>query len=191
MDEDYLPEWVREELELMTYRQALEEIHFPPDYGRMLAARKRLVFDEFFIFLLALRKCKEHNKDLESGCPMIETAQTGRLLEALPYTLTSAQYKVWEEIKKDMLGNTVMNRLIQGDVGSGKTILAFLALLLCVSNGYQGAMMAPTEVLAGQHFESLVELTEKYALPFRAVLLVGSMTAKEKREAYEEIKTGT
>ena len=167
LDEDYLPEWVREELELMTYRQALEEIHFPPDYGRMLAARKRLVFDEFFIFLLALRKCKEHNKDLESGCPMIETAQTGRLLEALPYTLTSAQYKVWEEIKKDMLGNTVMNRLIQGDVGSGKTILAFLALLLCVSNGYQGAMMAPTEVLAGQHFESLVELTEKYALPFR------------------------
>ena len=121
---------------------------------------------------------------------MIETAQTGRLLEALPYTLTSAQYKVWEEIKKDMLGNTVMNRLIQGDVGSGKTILAFLALLLCVSNGYQGAMMAPTEVLAGQHFESLVELTEKYALPFRAVLLVGSMAVKEKREAYEEIKNG-
>ena len=190
LDEDYLPEWVREELELMTYRQALEEIHFPPDYGKMLAARKRLVFDEFFIFLLALRKCKEHNKDLESGCPMIETAQTGRLLESLPYTLTSAQYKVWEEIKKDMLGNTVMNRLIQGDVGSGKTILAFLALLLCVSNGYQGAMMAPTEVLAGQHFESLVELTEKYDLPFRAVLLVGSMTAKEKREAYEEIKNG-
>ena len=83
-----------------------------------------------------------------------------------------------------------MNRLIQGDVGSGKTILAFLSLLMCVSNGYQGAMMAPTEVLAKQHFESITELTKKYRLPFYPVLLTGSLTAREKKEAYEEIRSG-
>lgn len=189
-DMDYLPEWIRKEQNLVTCRQAIEEIHFPPDYERMLAARKRLVFDEFFIFLLVLRRCKEHSKDLENGYPMMETSHTGRFLEALPYTLTKAQGRVWEEIKGDLLGHKAMNRLVQGDVGSGKTILAFLALLMCVSNGYQGAMMAPTEVLAGQHFESLKELTRKYSLPFCPALLTGSMTAKEKKDVYEEMKSG-
>lgn len=189
-DEDCLPEWIRKEQRLVPYRQAIEEIHFPPDYERMLAARKRLVFDEFFFFLLALRKCKEHNADLKSEYPMLETAQPQRLIEALPYPLTAAQDKVWKEIKEDLLGGKVMNRLIQGDVGSGKTILAFLSLLLCVSNGYQGAMMAPTEVLAEQHFETMMDLKKKYRLPFLPVLLTGSITAKEKRAAYEEIKGG-
>ena len=189
-ENDYLPEWIKKEQKLVSLHQAIEEIHFPPDYGRLLEARKRLVFDEFFIFLLALRKCREYNQDLESGYPMIETAQTGRLLEALPYSLTVAQNRVWEEIKENLLGKKVMNRLIQGDVGSGKTILAFLSLLMCVSNGYQGAMMAPTEVLAKQHFESITELTKKYRLPFYPVLLTGSLTAREKKEAYEEIRSG-
>lgn len=190
VERDYLPEWIRQQLHLASYRQALEEIHFPPDYDRMLEARKRLVFDEFFIFLLALRKCKEHSAGLESGYPMMDVAQTKRLIEALPYSLTAAQNRVWLEIKRDLMGKNAMNRLIQGDVGSGKTILAFLALLMCVANGYQGAMMAPTEVLAGQHYETMRKLTEKYRLPFRPVLLTGSMSAKEKREAYEEIRNG-
>ncbi len=190
LEKDYLPEWIRGKMQLSSYRQAMEEIHFPPDYNRMLEARKRLVFDEFFIFLLALRKCKEHRTDLESGYPMMEVAQTKRLIEALPYSLTTAQGKVWQEIRQDLMGKNAMNRLIQGDVGSGKTILAFLALLMCVANGYQGAMMAPTEVLASQHYETMSKLTEQYQLPFRPVLLTGSMTAKEKREAYEEIRRG-
>ncbi len=190
VENDYLPEWIRQELQLAPYRQAIEEIHFPPDYERMLESRKRLVFDEFFIFLLALRKCKEHRADLESGYPMMEVASTRRLIEALPYSLTGAQNKVWQEIQKDLMGKKAMNRLIQGDVGSGKTILAFLALLMCVANGYQGAMMAPTEVLAGQHYETMRRLTEKYRLPFSPALLTGSMTAKEKRQTYEEIKNG-
>ena len=190
VENDYLPEWIRQELQLAPYRQAIEEIHFPPDYERMLESRKRLVFDEFFIFLLALRKCKEHRADLESGYPMMEVASTRRLIEALPYSLTGAQNKVWQEIQKDLMGKKAMNRLIQGDVGSGKTILAFLALLMCVANGYQGAMMAPTEVLAGQHYETMRRLTEKYRLPFSPALLTGSMTAKEKRQTYEEIKSG-
>ncbi len=189
--EDYLPEWIRQEQKVTGYRQAIEEIHFPPDYERMLEARKRLVFDEFFLFILALRKCREYNEVLRNEYPMPETEQTQHLLDALPYSLTGAQKRVWEEIQKDLQGEHVMNRLIQGDVGSGKTILAFLALLMCVSNGYQGAMMAPTEVLAAQHYETLLEMTTQYALPFKPILLTGSMTAKEKRQAYEEIQCGT
>lgn len=189
--EDYLPEKIRAEEQLVTYAQAMEDIHFPADYERMLAARKRLVFDEFFLFILALRKCKEHNEALENKYPMSDVSDTDRLIEALPYTLTGAQKKVWEEIKNDLQGSKVMNRLIQGDVGSGKTILAFLALLMCVANGCQGAMMAPTEVLAKQHFTSITELTERYGLPFKPILLIGSMTAKEKRQAYEKIECHT
>ena len=189
--EDFLPEWIKREQGVIDYRQALEEIHFPPNDERMLAARKRLVFDEFFLFILALRKCREHNEVLVNEYPMAEMVQTEKLLRDLPYSLTGAQKRVWDEIKEDLQGKTVMNRLIQGDVGSGKTILAFLSLLMCVSNGYQGAMMAPTEVLATQHYETILELTKQYELPFVPVLLTGSMTAKEKRQAYEAIQCGT
>lgn len=188
---DYLPEWIRVEQGLEDYRKAVEEIHFPPDYESMLKARRRLAFDEFFLFILMLRKCRENNDVLENRYPMEDDAQVRKLAEALPYKLTEAQRKVWQEIRGDLQGGFAMNRLIQGDVGSGKTILAFLALLLCVSNGYQGAMMAPTEVLAAQHYESMTELTEKYGLPFRPALLTGSMTAKEKRRVYEAIQCGT
>ncbi len=188
---DHLPEWVKDGQQLADHRKALEEIHFPPDLESMRRARRRLAFDEFFLFILMLRKCREQNEGLENRYPMMEAAQTKRLLEALPYELTGAQKRVWEEIKADLQGKKVMNRLIQGDVGSGKTILAFLALLMCAANGYQGALMAPTEVLAAQHYESMTELTEKYGLPFRPVLLTGSLTAKEKRRIYEAVSCGT
>ncbi len=188
---DYLPEWVKAGQQLIDYRQAVEEIHFPPDFESMQRARRRLAFDEFFLFILMLRRCREQNAVLENGYSMSDVSQTDRLLKALPYELTGAQKKVWEEIKADLQGPKVMNRLIQGDVGSGKTILAFLALLMCISNGYQGALMAPTEVLAAQHYESMKELTQQYGLAFRPVLLTGSMTAQEKRRAYEAIQCGT
>lgn len=191
LKEDYLPENIRMAEQLVSYAQAMEDIHFPADYDRMLAARKRLVFDEFFLFILALRKCKEHNEVLENKYPMSDVPDTNSLIESLPYTLTGAQKKVWEEIKADLQGGKLMNRLIQGDVGSGKTILAFLALLMCAANGCQGALMAPTEVLAKQHFEAITELTGKYGLQFKPMLLTGSMTAKEKRQAYERIECNT
>lgn len=134
------------------------------------------------------------NKDLaaktENHFPMYETADTVRFLEQLPFPLTKAQKKVWGELREDMGSPYAMNRLIQGDVGSGKTILAVLALLMCAANGYQGAMMAPTEVLAVQHFETISGYVEKYGIAFRPVLLTGSMTAKEKREAYAKIASG-
>lgn len=189
--EDHLPEYIRETHQLISYRKAIEVIHFPTDYDNMLEARSRLVFDEFFLFILALRKSREHTEIMENIYPMPETAQTKKLTEALPYSLTGAQKRVWNEIESDLQGKKVMNRLIQGDVGSGKTILAFLSLLMCVSNGFQGAMMAPTEVLAGQHYETIMDITRKYKLPFKPVLLTGSMSAREKREVYEKIKCGT
>lgn len=187
---EYLPDFLREEYGLLGRSEAIKTIHFPMDMEKMLSARKRLVFDEFFLFLISLRKLKEMNEEQISAYPMIETAETERLIEKLPYSLTRAQIRVWEEIKRDLLSGKSMNRLIQGDVGSGKTILAFLALLLTVSNGCQGALMAPTEILAAQHFEQLLQMTRKYGLPFRPVLLTGSVTAAARKKIYEKTAAG-
>lgn len=189
-DREYYPPDMLRRYELLSQKEALNTIHFPVDYDALIVARKRLVFDEFFSFLLMLRKNKEMTVELSNSYPMFETADTVRFLEQMPFALTKAQKKVWQEIRNDMGGSSCMNRLIQGDVGSGKTIIAVLALLMCAANGFQGALMAPTEVLAVQHFESITEYTEKYHLIFKPVLLVGSMTAKEKREAYEKIASG-
>jgi len=187
---DHLPTQLKEKYQLIDYHEAMEKIHFPHDYEELVAARKRLVFDEFFLFIIAIRRLRDSAQVQESTTVMLEVAETKRLLEKLPYRLTDAQQKVWSEIKIDLSGQYVMNRLIQGDVGSGKTILAFLSLLMCVANGYQGAMMAPTEVLASQHYQSIMELSEKYKLPFKPVLLTGSVTAAARREAYDKIKSG-
>ena len=130
-----------------------------------------------FPFILTNRPCS----------PVKETQQ---LLESLPYELTGAQKKVWEELQRDLAGEGVMSRLIQGDVGSGKTVVALLALVCAVYNGYQGALMAPTEVLARQHGQSIREMLEGAGLPVSVAVLTGSMTAKEKRLAYEAIESG-
>lgn len=175
---------------LMSEKEAVETIHFPADADSLAQARKRLVFDEFFAFLYLMRRNKEFTEQLKNSWQMYETADTVRFLEKLPFPLTKAQKKVWQEIKDDLGSPYCMNRLIQGDVGSGKTILAVLALLMAAANGYQGAFMAPTEVLAMQHFETVQGYVEKYGLAFRPVLLVGSMTAKEKKSAYEAIAAG-
>lgn len=187
---EYLPEPILLAYGLISRQQAFFDIHFPEDYGRMREARKRLAFDEFFVFLLSLRKLKNQNENQKSGYPMIETADAGRLIEALPYRLTGAQLRVWREIEDDLVSGYCMNRLVQGDVGSGKTILAFLALILTVSNGYQGALMAPTEILAQQHYEQLKGLTEKYGLPVRSILLTGSVSSAEKKKIYQKIESG-
>jgi len=188
--EEYVPEDILREYHLISGKEALRQIHFPKDYDSLLAARQRLVFDEFFLFLISVRQMKEYNEASHTAYPMIETAWPGRLLEQLPYKLTNAQLQVWREIKDDLTSGFCMNRLVQGDVGSGKTIVAFLALLLTVSNGYQGALMAPTEILAAQHFEQICGLTEKYGLPFRPVLLTGSTGASARKELYRSICEG-
>ncbi len=188
--EDPYPEQFRREYDLMDRQEALSNMHFPTCYEELVKARRRVVFEEFFSFLFFLRENKDQSRLLENEYRMIETADTGRLLEQLPYRLTRAQSRAWEEVCQDMCSPWCMNRLVQGDVGSGKTIIAVLALLMCAANGYQGAMMAPTEVLAAQHYEGICEYAEKYHAALKPILLVGSMTAKEKREAYEKIASG-
>lgn len=189
-EEEYYPHDLLEKYELPGEQWATETIHFPPDREFLAKARKRLVFDEFFSFLFLLRQNKRFSDGLKNRYQMFETADTVRFLEQLPFPLTRAQKKVWQEIRDDLGGNYCMNRLIQGDVGSGKTILAVLSLLMAAANGYQGALMAPTEVLAMQHYETICGYVEKYGVAFRPVLLVGSMTAREKRETYEKIASG-
>jgi len=176
--EEFLPEDVAARYRFLPHFVAMHEMHFPTDKETLFRARNRLVFEEFFLFILMLRRMKADNHELPNSFKMMETADTVRLLQSLPYRLTGAQCRVWEEIKNDLCGDTVMSRLIQGDVGSGKTILAFLALIMCAANGYQGAMMAPTEVLARQHYETFTGMCIAYSLERKVILLTGSLTAR-------------
>ena len=187
---DDLPKDLRLRYHLAEYNYAIRGIHFPLDKAEFYHARERLVFEEFLVFVLALRRTRERNERAENGFVIKRRSEIDRFLANLPYELTGAQKRVWEQIQEEMCGKLVMSRLIQGDVGSGKTIVALLALLLAALNGYQGAMMAPTEVLAKQHYESIIEMLEKYQIPVKTELLTGSMTAKEKREAYQRIAAG-
>ena len=187
MEKDYLPAGLRVSNELAEYNFAIEHIHFPEDQADLMAARKRLVYDEFFLFLLAVRRLKESREDLKSSFIFEKDTESRRLEAALPYALTEAQKRTLSQVYADLKSGKVMNRLIQGDVGSGKTIIAVLALVSAAENGFQGALMAPTEVLAKQHYETVEAMFRKYDVPFCAVLVTGSMTAKEKRLAYEKI----
>lgn len=187
---EFLPNSIRLEYQLAEYNFAVKQIHFPQDKESFFKARERLVFEEFLIFILALRQMKETNEKTMNTFTFPKTDMVERVLHNLPYELTNAQKKVWKEIQADLCGERVMSRLVQGDVGSGKTIVALLGLILAGNNGYQGAMMAPTEVLAKQHYASITELFDKYEIPLKVELLTGSMTAKEKREAYERIANG-
>ncbi len=187
MEKEYLPEVVRKTYQLDSFSSVLEQIHFPKDMETYKNARRQVVFEEFFTFVLALRMLKEENIRTKNHFVMKPVAETEDFIAALPYCLTNAQRKVWQEIQKDLQGSQAMNRLVQGDVGSGKTIIAVLALLETACHGYQGALMVPTEVLAKQHYQSMTELFSKYGVKKRVILLIGSMTAKEKKTAYEEI----
>jgi ATP-dependent DNA helicase RecG len=190
LKQDFLPPDVRTRYHLAEYNYAIQGIHFPVDKEEFYTARERLVFEEFLVFILALRQMKEKNEKSKNSFSFAIAEPVEQFMHKLPYELTGAQQKVWEEIKADLNGAHVMSRLVQGDVGSGKTIIALLGLLLAAVNGYQGALMAPTEVLAKQHFESICEMLEKHQIPVCVELLTGSMTAKEKRMAYERIASG-
>lgn len=187
---DYLSVELRAGYRVISSQEALKMIHFPESLEDVQRARRRLVFDEFLAFLVQIKRQKLLNDQVIVDFPMQPVPDTKRLTAALPYELTNAQKRVWQEIEKDMQQHRAMNRLIQGDVGSGKTILAFLALLMCAANGRQGCLMAPTEVLANQHFEAMQKMTKEYGLCTRPLLLTGSMTAKQKKEAYGKIASG-
>ena len=188
---EYLPEQIAKALDLMGEETAVSYIHFPPDQDSLVRARSRLAFDEFFLFILALRMLRQEEGDKASGFRIPETWLTEDVIERLPFRLTKGQMNVWREIEQDLSSGRRMSRLVQGDVGSGKTILAFLAMIMTASSGYQSVLMAPTEVLARQHYEKLANMCREQGLDtVRPVLLTGTLTAAERRAALEEIESG-
>ncbi|MDO4473157.1 MAG: ATP-dependent DNA helicase RecG [Eubacteriales bacterium] len=190
LKQELLPEELRMRYHLAEYNYAIRGIHFPEDKDVLYHARERLVFEEFLEFIVSIRKLRTINDRLKN-CFQIKHCETvDDFLKHLPFQLTNAQMNVWKQIESDMMSEYSMSRLVQGDVGSGKTIVAVLALITVACCGYQGAMMAPTEVLARQHYESVKELFEQYQIPFGIELLTGSMKAKEKRAVYERIEKG-
>lgn len=187
---ELLPAELRRSNELAEINFAMRAIHFPKDMNDYEAARKRLVFDEFFFFMLNVRRMKENNSRQPNLSRIADDARTDEFIKKLPYELTNAQKRTWQEVSSDMNGERLMNRLVQGDVGSGKTIIAVLALMNTVYAGYQGAMMVPTEVLARQQYDDTCAMFEKYGININVSLLIGSMTASAKKKERQRIASG-
>ncbi|MDE7311564.1 MAG: ATP-dependent DNA helicase RecG [Eubacterium sp.] len=185
---EYLPQETRQSYRLAEYNYAVSQVHFPDSLDTLAQARRRLVFDEFFQFVLFMQLQKEQGQKIENIYRFREEELIRPLLEKLPYALTPAQLRVLDEIQKDLHGPYIMQRLVQGDVGSGKTIVAFFAMYLVSASGYQSAIMAPTEVLAAQHYETFAQYIELFGISTHLVLLTGAMTAKQKRRAYERLQ---
>ncbi|MBP3729136.1 MAG: ATP-dependent DNA helicase RecG, partial [Lachnospiraceae bacterium] len=174
----------------MSRREALSAIHFPSSALALREARDRLVLEEFMTFILQVRLMKGDERGRGNPCPMPGGELTEKALRSLPFPLTKAQERALSEIRADLQGEKRMSRLLQGDVGSGKTIVALLALLQAVSNGYQGALMAPTEVLAEQHYEKISRQLAQWGLAVNPVLLTSSVKASEKKERLKQIAEG-
>ena len=185
---DYIPANVRAKYGLCEYNYALKQIHFPDSMDSLIEARRCLVFHEFFVFIMGMQYQKEKKTKEPNEFSFLQDSFVEECIQKLPYPLTNAQKNALRDIQTDMDSPFVMQRLIQGDVGSGKTIIAFLAMARCAHSGYQSAIMAPTEVLARQHFETYQKLCVDFGLDFPVVLLTGSMKAKEKKEAYAKLE---
>ena len=184
---EILPEHLRLEHNLCSVWYAVQNIHFPKDMAALELARRRLVFEELFLFQTALFFLRE-DRTLEKAVSLKNSGFTKQLVNTLPYPLTAAQNRVVGEICSDLERAVPMSRLVQGDVGCGKTLVAAIAMFVCAKNGYSAAMMAPTEILASQHYESLSALFAPFGLETR--LITGSMTAKQRRTVTEEIENG-
>lgn len=187
---DPLPDFLRERYALPDLREALAQIHFPDSLAQHQAARRRLVFDELFWLQCRLAMLRAQYKRTARGLALArrEGGYCDRLLAALPFSLTGAQARVFSEIQADLAAPEPMYRLLQGDVGSGKTIVALLTLLIAVENGYQGALMAPTEILAEQHYRAFVQWLVPLGL--RVGLLTGSASAAQRREVRQGLLNG-
>ena len=185
---EYLPEYLVDKYQLTDIFRATYMMHFPKDKDEVLIARKRLAFDEFFAFLASMEWLKEKDIKRKNENPISDDVSLTPLLTKLPYELTNAQKNVLSDIRKDLQSEYVMNRLVQGDVGSGKTIIAICALFYVLESGYQGALMAPTEVLAKQHYTEMIELFKD--LPYQVELLTGSTPTAQKKRCYQNLKEG-
>ena len=183
---ELIPASVAERYHLLSRRKALQDIHFPADFAALKEARNHLAFEELYLIqcglLLLKRQAREHSKGIRH---LLSSELVGRLVKSLPFQLTEDQSRTWQEIHRDMESPLPMRRLVQGDVGSGKTVIAMLALVKTVENGYQGALMAPTEILASQHYEGFVKQLEP--LGIRVGFLSGRLTKKKREEMYARI----
>ncbi len=188
---DTLSEEIRSELKLIHKSEAILNIHFPKNQELLAKAQYRLKFEELFYIQLQLITKKLIRKQKIKGFPFTEVGDyfTNFYNNHLPFELTKAQKRVIKEIRKDIGSSAQMNRLLQGDVGSGKTIVALMTMLLAIDNGFQACLMAPTAILANQHYQGIVELTQELDINVR--LLMGSSKAKERREIHQELEEGT
>ncbi len=177
--------------ELPGIRETIISMHHPMDDMSLYKAKKRIAYEEFLWYCFTIKQNSSEVLRNTEVNKYIEVADTKRLIESLPFKLTRPQIETFRKIESETCEGIVINRLIQGDVGSGKTIVAILSLLLCAANGKQGAFMAPTEVLASQHFKTISEMTQSYGLPFKVALLTGSISAKDKREVYSGLEDGS
>ncbi|WP_331683490.1 ATP-dependent DNA helicase RecG [Peptacetobacter sp.] len=184
---EYMPEYILKKYRLCGIEYAIKNIHFPKDKESLKIALYRLIFEELLVLQLGLFMYKGGSSD-EKGILFKRNQRLDEVLKSLPFSLTRAQNRALNEIIDDMCSEKVMNRLVQGDVGSGKTVVALLALAECVFNGYQGALMAPTEILAQQHYESFTETFEDIGI--NVELLTGSVTKKQKEGILQRAKDG-
>lgn len=186
--EEYFPEYILNRYNLRTINDSIKKIHKPESFDDFKSARRRLVFEELLIMQLALLNLKGNWKKEQKGIKYNKDIKMSEVINDLPFKLTKAQLKVLEEIDNDMESEKSMNRLLQGDVGSGKTVISIIAAYKAVKSGYQAAIMAPTSILATQHLESFSQMLSKYGI--RCELLISSVTKKKKEEILEELQNG-
>lgn len=186
--EEIIPDWILDHYHLAGIRYSIRNIHYPESDEAFLNARERLVFEELLILQMGLSGLKASTKEKEEGITFGAGAEVEKVMGSLPFKLTNAQRRVLSEIESDMESSNVMNRLIQGDVGSGKTVIAVLALTKAIKSGYQGALMAPTEILAEQHYRSIEPLLKPFGI--KTALLTGSTPAKDAKQILEQIREG-
>ena len=185
---EFLPEWICKEYNLVDSRFAIHNIHYPDSDNAFQRARERLVFEELLLLQLGLISLKSLPETDQPGIKFGAGKQVREFIQRLPFELTKAQTRVVAQIEQDMESGRVMNRLIQGDVGSGKTIVAVIALVKAVKSGYQGAFMAPTEILADQHYHSVKPMLERFGI--RTALLTGSTSVKDAKGLLKDVSEG-
>ena len=185
-----MPQWLRDKYSLPPLKQAMHDIHFPPSAERLSAAQRRLKFDEFLGVQLSVQSLRSDRLSRRDGFlfPKVGDLFNEFFNNRLPFALTGAQKRVIKEIRQDTITGYQMNRLLQGDVGSGKTMVALMSMLLAIDNGFQACMMAPTEILARQHYATISRMTE--GMNLRVAILTGSSKAAERRHALEGIASG-
>lgn len=188
MADDMLSSGAVERNRLCSLSYALENVHFPEQKQKLLEAKYRLIFDELLVLQTGMFLVRQNVTDGRNGIAFSHEADTGRYIESLPYPLTGAQQRCADEIERDLESGTAMNRLVQGDVGCGKTAVAEIAMYKAVKSGYQAVLMAPTEILAAQHFDGISTAFEAHGI--RTAFLTGSLKAAQKREVLEQIATG-